>query len=212
MPVLRQLEWDAKVDASAIGVTAKDSIVTLTGFVDSYLDKLTAERVARRVPGVNGVANDIQVRVRLPRTDTDIAADAVRVLERHGALVDGVQVIVHNGHVTLTGGARTLRHRSAVEKALRRIRGQKGLSNHLTVVPAFSAALRDDIASGEPGDVNPHHLGIKVVVENSKVTLTGVVRSWPQREAAERAAHVSGVTEVVNEIRVAPAADVSRRG
>jgi osmotically-inducible protein OsmY len=210
--VLRQLEVDANVDASAIGVTAKDGVVTLTGFVGSCGDKLAAERAARRIAGVDGVANDIQVRVRMPRTDTDIAAEAVRILDRHGARGDGVQVVVHNGRVTLTGVTPTLRHRSAVERALRRIRGQKGLINHLTIVPAPSAAARDDISSGPPRDVGQRaDLGITVVVENGTVTLTGLVRSWLEREAAERAAHVPGITEVVNEIDVAPAADVSCR-
>ncbi len=79
--VARQLEWDPEVDAAAIGVTAKDGAVTLTGYIGSYAGKLAAERAAKRVRGVRGVANDIEVRLKLGRTDPDIIADVVRALE-----------------------------------------------------------------------------------------------------------------------------------
>ena len=79
--VMRQLEWDPEVDATAIGVTAKNAAVTLTGYTGTYLGKLAAERAAKRVRGVRAVANDIEVRLKLERVDTDIAADIVRALE-----------------------------------------------------------------------------------------------------------------------------------
>ena len=79
--VMRQLEWDPEVDAGAIGVAAKNGAVTLTGYIDSYSGKLAAERAAKRVRGVRAVANDIEVRLKLARTDADIAADIVRALE-----------------------------------------------------------------------------------------------------------------------------------
>src|SRR5688500_14912603 len=78
--VMAQLEWDGEVDADAIAVAAKDNVVTLTGFTSSYTSKLAAERAAKRVRGVRGVANDIQVRLMLDRTDADLAADAVKAL------------------------------------------------------------------------------------------------------------------------------------
>ena len=101
--VTRELEWDAAVDASAIGVAAKDRTVTLTGYVDTYLCKLSAERAAKRVRGVRAVANDIQVRLRLARTDEDIALDAARALALRVTIPKTVQATVHQGHVTLTG-------------------------------------------------------------------------------------------------------------
>jgi osmotically-inducible protein OsmY len=78
--VLGQLEWDPRVNASAIGVTASGGTVTLTGFIDSYAGKLAAERAAKRARGVRAVANDIEVRLKLERTDADIAADVTRAL------------------------------------------------------------------------------------------------------------------------------------
>src|SRR5262245_1538678 len=101
--VMRELEWDAAVDASAIGVAATDRTVTLTGYVDTYLCKLAAERAAKRVRGVRAVANDIEVRPKVGRTDADIARDVVRSLELRSAVPDNVQATVHHGYVTLTG-------------------------------------------------------------------------------------------------------------
>jgi hypothetical protein len=84
--VLQQLAWDSQLDASGIGVTAKNGAVTLTGVIDTYAGKLAAERAARRVRGVRAVANDIQVRLRMERTDADIAADAARALNFRAVL------------------------------------------------------------------------------------------------------------------------------
>jgi osmotically-inducible protein OsmY len=80
--------------------------------VDSYAAKLAAERTAKRVGGVRAVANDIQVRLRLERTDSEIAADAARALDLRATLPESVQAVVHNGHLTLTGTVRTLFHRA----------------------------------------------------------------------------------------------------
>jgi len=84
-------------------VAAKDGVVTLTGFIDTYAGKLAAERSAKRVRGVRAVANEIDVRLTLPRTDVDIARDAARALEFRIGVPDSVQLVVHTGYVTLTG-------------------------------------------------------------------------------------------------------------
>src|SRR5262245_37157774 len=97
--VVRQLDWDPEVDASAVGVAAKDGTVTLTGFIDNYRGKLAAERAAKRVRGVRGVANDIEVRLTLERADPDIAADVVRGLRLCLAVPETVQAVVHSGFV-----------------------------------------------------------------------------------------------------------------
>jgi osmotically-inducible protein OsmY len=101
--VLRRLEADPEVDASAVGVAAWNGAVTLTGYLDSYPSKLAAERAAKRVPGVRAVANEIDVRLKLPRADVEIAQNVVRALRFHGAIPEDVQAAVHNGLVTLTG-------------------------------------------------------------------------------------------------------------
>jgi osmotically-inducible protein OsmY len=202
--MLQQLEWDSEVDASAIGVTAKENVVALTGFVDSYAAKLAAERIAKRVPGVRAVANDIQVRLRLERTDAEIAADAARALELRAPLLQSVQAVVHNGHLTLTGRVSTLFHQAIAEKAVRHIRGLKSVVNHITVAPAITARdVRKEIARALHRDATTGGRRIEVTVSGSKVILRGEVVAWQERESAERAAmHAPGITEVDNQIVV----------
>ena len=133
--VLRQLEWDPKVEASAVGVAAKDGAVTLTGYIDSYAGKLAAERAAKRVRGVRAVANDIEVRLKISRTDADIAADVARALEMRSTIPETVQAAVHNGHVTLTGKVYWLFQSQDAERVVHHIRGIKEVQNYITVVP-----------------------------------------------------------------------------
>ena len=202
--VVRQLDWDPAVDASAIGVAAKDGVVTLTGFIDSYAGKLAAERAVKRARGVRAVANNLQVTLRQPRSDTDIARDAARTLEIHLILPPTVQVVVHNAHLVLTGTVHTLIQRVVAGKALRYVKGIKSLINRVVVAPTASA---DDIrpriirALHEDADVNAR--GLSVVTSGNTVTLTGTVDSWHERESAERAAmHAPGITHVENLIAV----------
>jgi osmotically-inducible protein OsmY len=202
--VLQQLEWDSELDASGIGVTAKDHVITLTGFVDSYAAKLAAERLARRVAGVRAVANDIQVRLRLPRTDPEIAADAARALELRRPLPESVQAVVHNGHLTLTGTVRTLFQRATAQKAVRHIPGLKEILNRIVVAPTTTPRdVQRQIARALHRDATVGTRAIEVAVVGSKVTLRGEVPSWHERESAERAAmHAPGITDVDNQIAV----------
>lgn len=205
--IVRQLDWDPEVDASAIGVAAQDGVVTLTGFIDSYAGKLAAERVAKRVRGVRAVANDVAVRARLDRTDTDIARDAAQALKLIPALADNVQAAVHDGHVTLTGTVEWLYQREDAETAIRHIRGIRGIFNHVAVTP--KAGERDVQrrivrALHRNADIDVQH--IAVTVTDDTVILTGTVSSWMQYDAAERAAgSAPGITRVDNQIVVVPA-------
>src|SRR6476620_5017868 len=98
--VMRELEWDPECDASDIAILAKNGTVVLTGFINTYAGKLAAERAAKRVRGVRAVANDLGVRLRLDRTDADIAADVAKALTLHSGIPETVQAAVHDGHVT----------------------------------------------------------------------------------------------------------------
>jgi osmotically-inducible protein OsmY len=201
---MQQLGWDSQVNASGIGVAARDGIVTLSGYIDSYAGKLAAERAVKRVRGVRAVANSLHVTLRQARTDTDIATDAARAIDTHLILPPTVQVVVHDGHVVLTGTVRTLFQRVVAEKALRYVRGIKGLVNRLVVVPAPSADdVRPRIVRALHHDADIDSRGLNVVVSGSTVTLTGTVRSWHERDSAERAAmHAPGITHVDNLIAV----------
>lgn len=202
--VMRQLDWDPEVDASAVGVAARHGTVTLSGFTDTYSGKLAAERAAKRVHGVRAVANDIDVRLRLERTDAEIAQDATRALELRSMVPRSVQAVVHNGHVTLTGNVEWLYQKECAERAVRHIRGVRGVMNHVAVAP--TSVVRDVRhrivkALHQNADVDARH--ITVTVSGNTATLTGTVGTWLQRDSAERAAaNAPGVAHVDNRIVV----------
>ena len=204
--VLRQLEWDPQVDASGVGVTAKAGVVALTGVIGTYAGKLAAERAAKRVRGVRAVANDIEVRLKLARTDADIASDVVRALEARITIPEGVQAAVHSGHVTLTGRVDWLYQSREAERTVRHIRGVRHVSNRLTLAPrAVERDVRQRIVQALHRNANIDARHIAVHLSGDKVTLTGTVGNWMQRESAERAAaDAPGVTEVENHIAVEP--------
>jgi osmotically-inducible protein OsmY len=204
--VERWLDWDAEVDATGIGVAAQEGIVTLTGTIDTYAGKLAAERAAKRVAGVRGIANDLEVRLMLDRSDVDIARDAVDALSLLSAIPQGIQAIVHKGYVTLTGNVHWIYQKQHAERAVRHVRGVRGVFNHVLVTPPATAgdvrqrivkALQDD------ADVDARHVTVTVSANTAK--LNGTVSSWLQRESAERAAaSAPGITHVDNQIRVEP--------
>jgi osmotically-inducible protein OsmY len=202
--VMKQLEWDPRVEASAVGVAAMRGTVTLSGFIDTFAGKLAAERAVKRVHGVRAVANDIEVRLRFERTDDDIALDAARTLELRSLIPDTVQAVVHHGHVTLTGSVEWLYQKDSAERAVRHIRGVRGVRNHITVAP--KAAVRDVRrrivgALHQDADLDARH--ITVTVSGGTATLTGTVGTWLQRDSAERAAaNAPGITHVDNQIIV----------
>jgi osmotically-inducible protein OsmY len=204
--VIRALEWDPAVDAGAVGVSAHEAAVTLTGYVDSYAEKLTAERVAKRVRGVRAVANDIAVRLKLERTDSDIAADAVRALELHSSIPSDIQAAVHGGHVTLTGKSTWLYQKIDAEKAIRHVRGVRNVINRITVAPRpVERDIQHRIAEALHRTANVDARRITVSVDGATAVLTGHAVAWFQRDAAERAAaSAPGIVQVDNRIVVDP--------
>lgn len=204
--IIRELDWDSQFDASEIGVSARGGAVTLTGAIDSYAAKLAAERAAKRIRGVRAVANDIQVTLRHGRGDADIASDAARSLALRPTLPAEVQAVVHDGHVTLTGTVKTLFLRAVAEGAVKHIRGVKGVVNRITVeARVYAPDLTQQIIAAFNRDGGIGSDGLTVTVNDERIVLRGRVRSWTEREAAERAAmHAPGVTTVDNQIVVAP--------
>ena len=204
--VMQQLEWDPSVDAGDIGVTAKHGSVTLSGFANTYADKLAAERAAKRVYGVRAVANDIEVRLKLGRTDADIAADAALALKIHAAIPEAVQAAVHHSQVTLTGTVSWLFQKQQAERVIAHIRGVRHVVNHIVVGPR--AAERDVQkrivqALHRNADIEAAH--ITVHVDGGVARLAGTSRTLAQRDAAERAAaEAPGVTMIDNQLVVEP--------
>jgi osmotically-inducible protein OsmY len=204
--VVSQLDWDPEVDASAVGVAAHDGVVTLTGDIDSYSGKLAAERAAKHVRGVRAVANDIAVRPRHERNDTDIAHDVVTVMRLRDTIPANIQAAVHGGYVTLTGEARALFERRAAEQAVCHIRGVRGVRNYIEVAPdELERDVRRRIVEAlhRNAAVDAQHIAVQVV--GGTVTLQGKTTTWVQRDAAEHAASAApGVITVDNRIEVQP--------
>ena len=203
--VIRQLDWDPDVDDSAIGISARDGVVALTGFIDTYAGKLAAERAVKRVRGVRAVANDIIVRVKVTRTDPEIAADAARAL-RLRPVPETVQAAVHNGHVTLTGTVEWHLQKAYPEEAVSHIPGVRGVLNHIEVSPKTTQRdVRRRIVQALHRDADLDARHITVGVSGDTVTLSGRVASWSERDTAYRAAgSAPGIRRVDNQIAVEP--------
>ena len=205
--VLAELKWDARVLPNEIGVAVKDGVVTLTGWVDSYSKRWAAEDAAHRVRGVKAVANDIEVRLSTAdeRTDADIAAAAVRALEWDAFVsVDNLDVTVSKAWVTLKGTVEWQYQKDDAERVVRRLTGVKGVSNLLTVKPRVTASdLKQKIEKALVRSAETDAERINVEVDGNKVVLKGTVRSWAQKQEAERAAWAApGVLSVDNRITI----------
>ncbi len=205
--VTAELGWEPSITASHIGVTADNGVVTLSGHVNSFVQKHAAEDAARRVKGVRAVAEEIEVRLAFDgkRGDDDIAAAAVSRLAWDMSVPrDAIKVQVEKGWVTLTGTVEWHYQKVAAVNAIRPLMGVVGVSDNVALRPRVSTSnISDDIMHALhrswffDGDT------IKVSANGGDIKLTGTVSSWHDRQvAAETAWAAPGATSVVNDLMV----------
>jgi osmotically-inducible protein OsmY len=208
--VLEELQWDSRARPNEIGVAVKDGVVTLTGWVDSYLKKIATEEAAHRVRGVKAVVNDIEVRLpgSAERTDADLTAAVLNTLKWDAAIpADTLDVTVSQGWVTLKGEVDHGFQKRAALRAICRLSGTKGITNLMMVKPrVLPTDLKQQIERAFLRNAQTDARNITVEMEGSKVILQGTVRSSAEKQAAEDTACWSapGVTEVDNRIVVSP--------
>jgi osmotically-inducible protein OsmY len=204
-----ELTWDPDLYATDIAVSVKDGVVTLTGFVKNFSDKYEAEAAAKRVAGVVAVANDIEVRIPSvdERPDPEIAREAVAAIKSQLPVTsEKIKVIVKNGWITLEGEVEWQYQRATAENAVRRIKGVKGVINSIKLKsPTEPTEIKRKIQEAFRRNAEVDANRIVVEADGGTVTLKGTVRSWIEREEAERAAWAApGVTKVIDQIVVSP--------
>ena len=205
--ILFELEWDPKITSKDIALGVKEGVVTLSGFVPSFYEKLEAENAVKRIYGVRAVANDLEVQLKFKRTDPEIARDAVQALESHVSIsADKIKLTVEKGWVTLEGTVDWKYQKNVADSVVRNLKGVVGIINKIDIKPRVSVSdVKTKIEDALRRSAELDARRITIEVDGSTVKLHGRVSSWGERDDAERAAwSAPGTAQVENEIDVTP--------
>jgi osmotically-inducible protein OsmY len=205
--VMEELDWEPSLTSGEIGVSVKNGIVTLSGTVDSFMKKVSAEKAAKRVAGVKAVAEDIEISYTPEgkRTDTAIAEAVVNALKWHSAMQENkIRVKVDKGWVTLEGDVEWEFQRNSARYMVESLRGVTGISNLIRIKPSANAVdVTRQINAAFHRSATLDAGKISIGVNGTMVTLSGKVRSYAEKKDAENAAwKAPGVTEVENKIEI----------
>ena len=206
--IIDELEFEPSIDAADIGVAVENGVATITGHVPTYAQKATVEDVVRRVIGVKGIAQEIEVRPfgANQTADDEIAKRALNMINWNTSVPkNAVQVTVQKGWVTLSGKVEWQYQKIAAGDAVRGLAGVSGVSNNIDIKPECpSSDVKKRIEDALKRNAEVEAKGIRIDVVDGMVTLEGRVKAWPERDAAERAAwSAPGVKAVVDRITVA---------
>ena len=205
--VQNAIKWEPLLNAAEIGVTVKDGVVSLTGFVDSYAKKMEAENAAKKVIGVKALVENIEVKFSnsWSKTDLEIATEVLNALRANWSVPDAkVTVKVENGWVTLDGELHWNYQRESAKSAVNFLAGVKGVSNNIKIKSETHDAIEQkDVENALGRSWSLDDSGISVSVSGTTVTLSGTVNSWYQKEEAGRIAwKTPGIWHVKNELEV----------
>jgi osmotically-inducible protein OsmY len=191
--VLDELEFEPSVNSAHIGVAVERGVVTLSGHVGSYAEKMAAMAAARRVKGVRAIADEIEVRYPSAKktSDDEIAKRAIDILGWDTTVPSAsIQVIVRDGWVTLSGKVDWYYQKKAAEDDVRKLSGVRGVINNIEIRPHVKAEdVKRKIEDALKRHAEVEAKGIQVtVLDNDKVILEGKVDTWDERYAVETAA------------------------
>jgi osmotically-inducible protein OsmY len=200
-----ELKWSPEIDETDIAVKVNGGTVALSGYARSYFEKYRAEDAVKRVAGVIGVANDVVVRAPSGdgAQDPEITRAAVAAIKVELPVsADKIQVLVHDGRVTLEGKVEWQFQRESAERAVRRIHGVTTVDNRIVIVPQVQPVevkRKIEDAFRRSAEVDASHITVTAI--DGKVTLSGKVRNWSERTQAQNTAwSAPGVREVRNDI------------
>lgn len=205
--IIDELEFEPSIDAANIGVAVDAGVATLTGHVPTYMQKASVESIVRRVKGVKGIAEEIEVRPFSANltADDEIAKRAVSTLKWNTVVPDdSVNVQVEKGWISLRGSVEWQYQKEAAADAVRALSGVLGVTNRIEVKPRVSVAdVKKRIEDALKRNAEVEAQKIKINVTDGEVVLEGKVDAWSERQAAERAAWAApGVRSVVDHLRI----------